>query len=85
MRNGIEIQSEMLVVDKELAIKTVEVSELRTKKVKLELEVAEIRQANFAAQIEAQKKAQVEAEATQKKAVAVAAAEADKPDLKIVK
>ena len=86
MRNGIEVQVDLLDVDQKLAEKTVEINDLRTVKAKLEVEVAELRKANFEAQVKQQQEAEkLRADAIKNaeadKVNAIENAEADKPAL----
>ena len=58
MRNIIEIQTDLLAVEDDLAQKTVEINQLKTKKSELEKEFTALRKANFEEQVAQQKAAE---------------------------
>jgi len=58
MRDGISIQRDMNLVNKELAKLTVDMNKWNTRRAELELEAAEIREVMFNQQVEEMKKKQ---------------------------
>lgn len=62
MRNGLEIQLEILNVESQIAQKAIELKKLQTRKAELEKEVIDLRNATFVAEVK-QKQKQIEAQA----------------------